>query len=410
MRFEGRWRTRDGDYRWLSWTAVPEENLIYTVARDITDDKQRAAELESAQDQLRQSQKMEAIGQLTGGIAHDFNNLLGAVVGSLDLIRRKATDAERVRRSPRRDSRQPTRCELPAASRFFPRTAHRDGADRGIGSASWHAGSSSSNASAPNGAPDAATGRRRKPQFCRIPLRSKWLSSISRSMRATRWSMADATISTSVRRSNRNPADLLSGERVEFAVSDPGVGMLPDVARRAFFRSFFHNKRHWQGHRPGARQVYAIVRKSGGRVDIESRPGVGTTVRMVLPRTTVQPAEVCETEQAELKSVRPGASILIIDDDPDVRQMLVASVDALGYRVSEARHGASGLAALKSRKSGPDHGRFRHAGHEWSRACEGSAENGGLICRLFSRAGTRTRWRSRPWWALISLCCANPSG
>jgi CheY-like chemotaxis protein len=83
-------------------------------------------------------------------------------------------------------------------------------------------------------------------------------------------------------------------------------------------------------------------------VDIESRPGVGTTVRMVLPRTTVQPAEVCETEQAELKSVRPGASILIIDDDPDVRQMLVASVNALGYRVSEAPDGASGLAALKS--------------------------------------------------------------
>ena len=235
MRFEGRWRTRDGDYRWLSWTAVPEENLIYTVARDITDDKQRAAELESAQDQLRQSQKMEAIGQLTGGIAHDFNNLLGAVVGSLDLIRRKATDAERVRRfAEAGTSGSRTRCEADRAASRVSRAQRIE--------------------MVPIVVSDLLLGMqdllaRTLGPMVRLTLqldeeKATVLSDPTQIEMAilnlainARDAMVDGgalTISTSVRRSNRNPADLLSGERVEFAVSDTGVGMLPDVARRAF--------------------------------------------------------------------------------------------------------------------------------------------------------------------------------
>ena len=89
MRYENRYRHKDGSYRCFSWTAVPNDGLIYCVARDITDEKRHQDELKQTQEQLRQAQKMEAIGQLTGGIAHDFNNMLTGITGSLNLLQRR---------------------------------------------------------------------------------------------------------------------------------------------------------------------------------------------------------------------------------------------------------------------------------------------------------------------------------
>jgi PAS domain S-box-containing protein len=86
VRFESRFRHKDGSYRWLSWTGVSEKHRIYAVARDVTAEKAATDRLKATEEALRQSQKMEAVGQLTGGIAHDFNNLLTGIVGSLDLL------------------------------------------------------------------------------------------------------------------------------------------------------------------------------------------------------------------------------------------------------------------------------------------------------------------------------------
>ncbi|HEX9955194.1 MAG TPA: PAS domain-containing protein, partial [Allosphingosinicella sp.] len=98
LRFENRYRKRDGSYCWLSWTAVPGDGLIHAVARDMSAEKTAADELAQVQEALRQSQKLEAMGQLTGGVAHDFNNLLTPIIGTLDMLQRRGIGDERAQR------------------------------------------------------------------------------------------------------------------------------------------------------------------------------------------------------------------------------------------------------------------------------------------------------------------------
>jgi PAS domain S-box-containing protein len=298
-----------------------------------------------AEEALRQSQKMEAVGQLTGGIAHDFNNLLGAVVGCLDLIRRKPMDSEKVRRFAEAGleaAERGTRLtgQLLAFSRsqrlelkpvVVAELVNRMGdlLARTLGPAvqlSIHADGDGAVLADPTQLEMA-------------------ILNMAINARDAMPAGGDLTIAMDIHRT-QNDAELEDGEYVGLSVSDTGSGMPPEVVARAF-DPFFTTKGTGKGTGLGLSQVYGVARQAGGTARIESQLGKGTTVCLYLPRTAAGASARVEPQASEPAEAPNGATILVVDDDADVRRMLVASLDSLGYDVVEAADGRSGLAVLQ---------------------------------------------------------------
>ncbi len=352
--FENRYRMKSGGYRWLSWTAVPDNGLLYAAARDITEQKERAAELDTAREQLRQSQKLEAVGQLTGGLAHDFNNLLAAISGSLELMRRrgldgKPADMERyvgvaqgaVKRAAslthrllafsRRQTLEPkplnanrlvTEMEELLRRTLGPQIALETVAAVGL----W-------NVHADPGQLENAllnlciNARDAMPEGGTLVIET-----------ANRW--IDA-------RTARG-RDLPMGQYVSLTVSDNGVGMPPEVVARAF-DPFFTTKPIGMGTGLGLSMIYGFAKQSGGQVRIYSEVGKGTSVSIYLPRHDMQeevaaaPAETMLAPRAD-----QGDTVLVVDDEPALRMIIVEVMQGLGYATLEAGDGAEALRILQS--------------------------------------------------------------
>ncbi len=317
-------------------------------ALDITDRLRAEAELRQVQDALRQSQKMEAVGQLTGGIAHDFNNLLGAVVGGLDLIRRRPGDPERVRRLAENGLAAAERgAKLTGQLLAFSRAQRIEMKPMLM-------------AQLVDGMRDMLA-RTLGPQIrlifeldtARVPVRSdptQFEMAVLNLAINSRDAMPEGgalTIRTTPREITRDP-ELPPGTYVELSVSDTGTGMPPEVVARAF-DPFFTTKGVGKGTGLGLSQVYGIARQGGGTVRIDSQPGQGTTVRLFLPRTEAD-LPIATEQSADFATLEDTtATVLVIDDDHDMRRMLTVSLDALGYRVVETADGPAGLAALETR-------------------------------------------------------------
>jgi DNA-binding response OmpR family regulator/two-component sensor histidine kinase len=302
--------------------------------------KHEMEQRERAEMALVQSQKMEAIGQLTGGLAHDFNNLLTAVVGNLDLIRMRATDPRIARQAEHAFKAAERGSKLTAQLLAFSRTQKlaTSVVDLNALIAGMHELLNQTLGAEvtveTNLLPELPHGLADANQL--------ELAILNLSLNA-RDAMPDGGILTISTR-----CDPFSKERVIVSVSDTGTGMPPEVVARAF-DPFFTTKPPGKGTGLGLSQVYGIVRQIGGDVYIDTAVGKGTNINIALPRAHAEARD----ENIETGDVSRGSeTILIVDDDSDVRQIMSAVLSDLGYRVHEADNGEAALEMLKN--CGPD--------------------------------------------------------
>jgi PAS domain S-box-containing protein len=352
--YENRVRHKDGSYRWFSWVASPEGDRIYASGRHITAEKEAEQQLEAAQDQLRQAQKMEAVGQLTGGLAHDFNNLLTAISGGLELmqIRMKqgrSNEIDKYLDAAQQASKRAAALthRLLAFSRrqtLDPRTTDINrliaGMDdllrRSVGPAVEieivGAGGLWTTLVDPNQLENALlnlciNARDAMPAGGRITIETanKWLDARSAAER-----------------------ELPPGQYISLCVTDTGSGMTPETIERAF-DPFFTTKPLGEGTGLGLSMIYGFVRQSGGQVRIYSEMGQGTTMCLYLPRAHgAEAGEEVPKTMMETQGTSSGETVMVVDDEPAVRMLVTDVLGELGYNAIEASNGPEGLAILES--------------------------------------------------------------
>jgi PAS domain S-box-containing protein len=317
---------------------------VFAVVTDVSD--RRATE-----EQLRQSQKMEAIGQLTGGVAHDFNNLLAVVAGNLELLDSELADRPKSRELLQRAARAVdrgatlTRSLLAFARRqpLDPRVIDvtrlvRDMAD---------------------------LLRRTVPETIEIELVTAaglWRCAVDVAQLQNallnlvlnaRDAMSEGgklTIETANVRLDdayaASNAEVVPGQYVMLAVSDTGVGMAAEVAARAF-DPFYTTKRGGHGTGLGLSMVYGFVKQSGGHAKIYSEPGHGTTVKLYLPRSQAA-ADVIAVAKDCGEIFGDDAPVLVVEDDDEVRRLTCDLLGSLGYRPLPAAQADAALALLRA--------------------------------------------------------------
>ncbi len=329
---------KDGRPRTIAWTTVPEADRLHAFGRDIT------AQM-LAEDHLRQAQKMDALGQLTGGIAHDFNNLLQGVTGSLDLIRRQPADEAKVRRLAEAGLRAAERgSKLTSQLLAFSRAQELELQPVVISDLVVNMSDLFDRTLGPNIRVRLDLDPRHLAARCDPTQLEMAVLNLAINARDAMGGNGELTIGVRRVSVTGNPA-LVDGDYMEVSVRDTGSGMPPEIAERAF-DPFFTTKGAGKGTGLGLSQVYGSAKHAGGGARIESRLGEGTTVRIFLPQTADLPT--CGIESTlPLTLPSTGAStILVVDDDADVRAFLIASLRSLGFRTVEADDGHSGLAAL----------------------------------------------------------------
>jgi PAS domain S-box-containing protein len=352
---QSRLRHRDGSYRWIAWTAVSDERFIHAIGRDITAEEEAARALKQAEEALRQSQKMEAVGQLTGGIAHDFNNLLTGVIGSLDLIQTRIAQGRTGDIGRYIDAAMSSANRAAALTHRLLAFSRRQPLDPKPVDANTLVASMEE------------LFRRTARESIRVELRAgqdPWLTlcdpnqlenALLNLVINARDAMPDGgaiTIETAnVELDHAYAAtqqDVKPGQYVALSVSDTGSGMSDDVLARVF-EPFFTTKPIGQGTGLGLSMVYGFVRQSGGHVQITSDIGRGTTVKIFLPRY-LRDAEPQDLSATNALAARPKAheTVLVVEDERVVRDLIVEMLEEQGYRVLQAEDGPKGLAILQT--------------------------------------------------------------
>lgn len=316
----------------------------------------RTAELMRAEEALRQSQKMEAVGQLTGGLAHDFNNLLAGISGSLELMalrlaQGRVSDVDRYM-----DAAQgATRRAAALTHRLLAFSRRQTLAPRPTDASMLVAGMADliRRTVGPAITLETEAGEDLWTILVDAPQLENALLNLCINARDAMPDGGRITIEMVNRRldeANARFADIPRGEYLVLCVTDTGTGMTPDVIEKAF-DPFFTTKPLGQGTGLGLSMIYGFAQQSGGQVRIESTPGKGTTVHLYLPR------HHGPVEQDQAGPVAPldaaagsGETVLVVDDESTVRLMIADVLRDMGYRVIEAADSAAGLAILRSKR------------------------------------------------------------
>jgi PAS domain S-box-containing protein len=346
--YEDRYRHKDGTYHWVSWVAAPAGGLIYASGRHETAEREAAEKLAGTQEQLRQSQKMELLGQLTGGIAHDFNNLLGIVQLNLELIRERIsedTDADEMAAMALQATGRGASLthQLLAYARqqpLEPRIVNIETLLSGMA-----------------GLLGRTLGE--SVEIKTIMAADLWTTSIDAHQ------LENALLNLGVNAGHAMPdggkliieasnkilddlyvelnPDVAPGSYVAVAVTDTGSGIPPEIMRRVL-EPFFTTKPVGKGSGLGLSMVDGFVKQSGGHIKIYSEPGLGTTVSLYLPRAWTGAEDETAANRPEVPASGGGELVMVVEDDPHLRSLTLKILSGLGYRTIEAEDGPAACA------------------------------------------------------------------
>ncbi|CAH0277329.1 Sensor kinase CckA [Pseudomonas sp. Bi70] len=304
-----------------------------------------------AEEQLRQAQKMEAIGQLTGGIAHDFNNLLAGILGSLELIQRKlpgdehpqlarfvdaaiasanrgASLTHRLLAFARRQSLDMRPVEVNTLVRALEELLVRTlgeqiSLETRLADDLW---------------PTRSDGHQLENALINLAINARDAMPDGGRLRIE-------TRNTQLGELEAQNHQVPAGDYLLLSVSDTGCGMPEEIIRHAF-EPFFTTKPIGQGTGLGLPMVYGFVKQTGGYLHLESRVGRGTTLNLYLPRLPVAPAELPHSATPEAPR-GTGERILVVEDDKVVRMLMVEVLEELGYSLIQASDAQSALGLLE---------------------------------------------------------------
>jgi len=349
---EIRYRHKDGSVRWISWVAAPAGDMTYATGRDITAEKDREIELEHAQEALRQSQKMEAVGQLTGGLAHDFNNLLASISGGLQVlrlkvqrgqydgleryldigessVRRAASLTQRLLAFSRRQTLDPKPTDINRLINDMDELIRRS-----VG---------------PMVEVELVNEENLWPAKIDVSqLENALLNMCINARDAMMPGGGKLTLKTHNKsiHADSEERNMPLGDYVLLCLSDTGSGMPPEVIAR-IFDPFYTTKPLGEGTGLGLSMVYGFVHQSGGEIRVHSEVGAGTTMRLYLPRyhgtvSADEPVKALTVEAGQ------GETVLVIEDEHALRDIIEEVLRDTGYRVFTAQDGPTGLQILQS--------------------------------------------------------------
>ena len=348
--FINRYQCKDGSYKTLSWTAVPDEQFIHAVGRDVTKEQEASAALRKTELALQQAQKMEAIGNLTGGVAHDFNNLLQVVAGNLQLLGKDIAGNERAQKrvsnaleGVNRGSRLAS--QLLAFGRrqaLDPRVLNIGRLVRGMDDMLRRTIGEGVEVET------VVSGGLWNTLVDPMQIENALLN-LAINARDAMEGYGKLTIEVGNAFLDdayaRRHDEVEAGQYVVVSVTDTGSGMSAEVMAKVF-EPFFSTKPEGKGTGLGLSMVYGFVKQSGGHVKLYSEIGQGTTVRMYLPRS--MQVEDLQLHRDDTPVVGGQETILVAEDDEGVRSTVVEMLQELGYRVLKAPDATAALSIVES--------------------------------------------------------------